>query len=430
MKRTTSGFTLLEISIVLAIIAVVLGGGLVAFSQSVAARQLSETQQKIAAIQDALLKYRVAYGRIPCPGDLTIVPSAANFGAEGQPAGNCLGSGGVTPVANFSYTSGNSAVFVKTDTTTQGSWIGTYGADGYSIYNNTTSYPSYISSVNFASNSTFTWAASTSDVRALQKASNPSDRIAACWYSGSSFSATININDGKAHQVALYMTDWDTTVRIQTIVATDASNGTVLDTRTVSASFNGGQYWIWTVSGSVKFTFSKVGGANAVLNGIFFANTTSTSFAEGIVPTKTLRLPDGYAFDGWGRRIMYAVDTNFTANNAFSSIALGDATGRLAIKDASGAARVKNAAYVLLSSGANGHGAYPRVGGGTRIKTNSANTDELENCDCNSSAVSTGLNGTFVQKMATQDAATANRTNDFDDIVAYGTRMSLRSPLE
>ena len=43
-------------------------------------------------------------------------------------------------------------------------------------------------------------------------------RIAACWYSpgpvGSSFSVDVNLTDGAAHQVALYLLDWDNTTRV------------------------------------------------------------------------------------------------------------------------------------------------------------------------------------------------------------------------
>ena len=66
------GFTLLEMSIVLVIIAVVVGGGMTIFSGSLQKRQLQETQFKLKAIQKALLDYRITYNRIPCPADVTL----------------------------------------------------------------------------------------------------------------------------------------------------------------------------------------------------------------------------------------------------------------------------------------------------------------------------------------------------------------------
>src|SRR5262249_12010632 len=86
-------------------------------------------------------------------------------------------------------TSGSTATatFVKTDTTTQGSWNGVYGSDGYNVsQDGNTKIPSY-AQVGFGSQANYTWAGSTSDVRALQKPENLADRLAACWYSGASF---------------------------------------------------------------------------------------------------------------------------------------------------------------------------------------------------------------------------------------------------
>ena len=69
------------------------------------------------------------------------------------------------------------AIFLKTDTTTQGNWIGTYGTQGYDVIGNATSLPSY-ATVTPSGQSTYTWAASTTDPRALQDAGG-TGRIAA-----------------------------------------------------------------------------------------------------------------------------------------------------------------------------------------------------------------------------------------------------------
>ncbi len=95
-----------------------------------------------------------------------------------------------------------------TDTTTAGTWKGVYGGDGYNVISDTAGYPAYVS-VTPSSNSTYIWAASTPDARALQKASPASDRIAACWYSAGSVSMDLRFNDTATHQVALYLLDWD-----------------------------------------------------------------------------------------------------------------------------------------------------------------------------------------------------------------------------
>ena len=103
-----------------------------------------------------------------------------------------------------------SATFVKMDTTTQGNWKSVYGADGYNVIGDGASNPSYVTPV-ASGQSSYTWAASTSDPRALQKATNPADRIAATWFSTTPFTIDMNISDTATHQVALYFLDWDGT---------------------------------------------------------------------------------------------------------------------------------------------------------------------------------------------------------------------------
>jgi hypothetical protein len=161
---------------------------------------------------------------------------------------------------------GTTAAFVGTDTTTQGSWRGVYGADGYNVINDTVSYPAY-ATVTPSGQAAWTWVASTSDVRALQKAAG-TDRIAATWY-GSLFSLDVNIIDGAQHELALYVLDWDNGGRIETIEVRDAVSGSLLDSRT-AASFSGGQYYRWRITGHVVVSVRLVSGVNAVLSGVFF----------------------------------------------------------------------------------------------------------------------------------------------------------------
>jgi len=269
-KCGDGGFSLLEISVVLAIIAIVVGGAVAAFISSLQNRAISETQNKLRALQQALYNYRVAYNSLPCPADIQAALSSSTFGVEGLEL-----------------------------------------ADPESV-----------------------------------------------------------------------------------------------------------------CSGSNNFVNGKI--------------------TEGMVPTKTLELPDDAAIDGWGGRIMYAVDNRFTASFVsgqlpFTVIPANDMTVRMSICDATGTAagvcnnsKETHAAYVLISFGPNGHGAYPRNGGATRVSSGSNNADELVNCDCTSTAAVNGTPpaGVFVQKDATQDYTTPSGTNNFDDIVMYGTRSTLRTPNE
>jgi hypothetical protein len=168
------------------------------------------------------------------------------------------------------------ATFVKTDVTTLGSWKGVYGGDGFNVINDTVSYPTYVTATP-SGYSLYTWAASTSDPRALQKGASVTDREAACWYSPSSFTIDLAFKDTLTHQVAIYLVDWDNWFgRVEQVDVLDGNNK-VLDTRTVS-SFIGGQYLVWNLSGHVVIRLTNLNSlSNAVLTGVFFGGAGSST---------------------------------------------------------------------------------------------------------------------------------------------------------
>src|SRR5262249_14101639 len=89
---------------------------------------------------------------------------------------NCPSCGGTS-----SGTSSGAAAFVKTDTTTLGNWSGVYGKDGYNIIGDNSVSPAYAILTPLGAQK-LTWDTKTTDVRALQRPSNPNQRIAAAWY--------------------------------------------------------------------------------------------------------------------------------------------------------------------------------------------------------------------------------------------------------
>ena len=160
--------------------------------------------------------------------------------------------------------------FAGVDTTTQGTWTGVYGSAGYLIANEAPSYLNY-ATVSFLGDFTYTWAGETSDPRALQTAPGASTRIASAFtqYYNTAFSINININDGNLHQVALYLLDWDSNIRNETITISDASTGQVYDSETFS-NFHNGEWAIWNVRGNLNFTITPNAGPSAAVSGIFF----------------------------------------------------------------------------------------------------------------------------------------------------------------
>ena len=95
------------------------------------------------------------------------------------------------------------------------------------------------------------------------------DRIAATIYAASSFTVDVNITDGNAHLVTLYVLDYDgNNGRSERIDVINATTNAVIDSRTVS-SFTAGKYLSWVVSGHVTFKITALA-SNAVLSGLFF----------------------------------------------------------------------------------------------------------------------------------------------------------------
>src|ERR1017187_2018305 len=91
--------------------------------------------------------------------------------------------------------------FFTEDDTTQGSWLGVFGGDGYNIPNDGYSYPSYVSSVTITG-ATYSWASTTTDVRGCIKPSNHAQRIASIWYSATYDNFDI-VLDSSVHRVGI-----------------------------------------------------------------------------------------------------------------------------------------------------------------------------------------------------------------------------------
>jgi hypothetical protein len=158
---------------------------------------------------------------------------------------------------------------------TQGNWINTYGTVGYNVIKSGSSYPSSVT-VTPSNQLSYTWTTTTTSVQALQDApGNGSGRIAACWYSATSFTVDVDFTDGLMHDVELYLLDYNGgNTRTEQIQLSDPATSTVLSTQTASM-FSNGIYDNWEVSGNVLITFTSESGPNAIINGLFIDPSTS-----------------------------------------------------------------------------------------------------------------------------------------------------------
>ena len=85
--RRAGAFTLLELMVVLAVVAVLLGGLAIPIAAQVHARRVEDTRKRLDESRDALLAFAAAQGRLPCPA------SASSRGEEAFAPGGDAANG-------------------------------------------------------------------------------------------------------------------------------------------------------------------------------------------------------------------------------------------------------------------------------------------------------------------------------------------------
>ncbi len=101
-RQIRQGFTLIELSIVLLVISVLVGGSLSVGMTLLEANRIATSKEHIQAVVDALNDYAEENNHLPCPAVETLEPSDVDYGVgqgtehrggDGQPdEGNCTGS--------------------------------------------------------------------------------------------------------------------------------------------------------------------------------------------------------------------------------------------------------------------------------------------------------------------------------------------------
>ena len=88
-------------------------------------------------------------------------------------------------------------------------------------------------------------------------------------YPNNSLTIPINTSDFNIHSVSLYLLDWDSTTRSETITVYDAVTNAVLDTQTFTG-FHNGEYVSLNIKGSVIIKVTPNGSSSPVVSGVFF----------------------------------------------------------------------------------------------------------------------------------------------------------------
>ncbi len=136
----------------------------------------------------------------------------------------------------------------------------------------------------------------------------------------------------------------------------------------------------------------------------------------GIVPVKTIGLPDQMAFDGFGRKFSYAADGRTVTNVTCKALQDSGTRGSLDIRSTAAGSTYMNAMWLLLSHGQDGHGAYPQNGvtdSTYRINSGSTDTDTLTNAN----AVSNSTVGAVITASVDAVFVRKNKTTAFDDLL-------------
>ena len=138
----------------------------------------------------------------------------------------------------------------------------------------------------------------------------------------------------------------------------------------------------------------------------------------GTIPTKTLGLPDDYAFDAWGRRFTYEVDKNATSNASCYTLKATNSPGGIAIqtKDAGGTIiSTDNVMVAYMSHGPSGYGAWPSQGSNlaNRINPGFADNDKENNAGVDLGGSFTYNTTNFTNVLVTKDW----KPKQFDDVI-------------
>lgn len=100
LRIVQTGFSLVEMAIVLAIVALLLTGLVPSISSQIEQKRVTETRAQLNEIRDALIGFAIANGRLPCPA------TSASNGEESPSGGNCTNFyDGYVPAATLGITS-------------------------------------------------------------------------------------------------------------------------------------------------------------------------------------------------------------------------------------------------------------------------------------------------------------------------------------
>lgn len=92
MRTRSAGFSLVELAVVMAIVALILGGAMFTLTAQVETRNFNETQQRLEQAKELVLAFAAVNKRLPCPAAAPPAPpfnNATGTGSESPAGGAC-----------------------------------------------------------------------------------------------------------------------------------------------------------------------------------------------------------------------------------------------------------------------------------------------------------------------------------------------------
>lgn len=163
--------------------------------------------------------------------------------------------------------------FLGVDDTTKGSWLGVYGKDGHIVIGDESLIPEY-AGVSYVNGEVVPWKGNTTAERALQRPSNPRQRLIARREHSLHEIIDVRITGGPRN-VALYFCDFDRQNRQMAVDVIDANSMDILDSNILN-NFPNGKYLRYSIDGHVQFRLTKFfydhywNPGTPVISGIFF----------------------------------------------------------------------------------------------------------------------------------------------------------------